>query len=190
MFHWKDWRKYVYPMFGKVCPEEICRLNPDESSHSNLMPAPPKLTRGTSQSSTYSGMSAEDVQRQHDMFHDSETPLLPEEIASIISGSLSLVDNNDSSDDESCDSSIRLSLTRREAEWLSGNMKEPTVALPTNPDVIQNLSEKKKALHDRLAQRRAEYMKKKEDTKLQERLRASSVDYEGSGYQPHYSTTH
>lgn len=108
MFRWCDWRKLVYPMLGKSCPPEIYAGSYDEycglTNGKGMLrvPLPLKLVRDSSHTST---MSAEEVQRQHDMMQPplNGNPLNPEEIATIVSGSLSLM--NGSCDEDEGDQS-------------------------------------------------------------------------------------
>eukprot|EP01039_Chlorochromonas_danica_P002521 gene2521-2761_t len=177
MFRWNDWRGLVYPMLGKVCPVEIyaksydeyCELTNGNKPRLDHLLLPPKLTRDTSFSSIHSGMSKEEVQRQHDMLQTSDAPLNPEEIATIVSGSLSLVDGGSSDEDAN-------GHAESTGDHVSSAVTTPSVLSSQLDNII---SEKKKVLHDRLRRRNEEYKKVKESSELQERLRADSTEIEG-----------
>lgn len=177
MFRWNDWRGLVYPMLGKVCPVEIyaksydeyCELTNGNKPRLDHLLAPPKLTRDTSFSSIHSGMSKDEVQRQHDMLQTSSAPLNPEEIATIVSGSLSLVDGGSSDED-----------VHGNAESTGDHVSSAATTPSMLSSQLDNImSEKKKVLHDRLRKRNEEYKKVKESSELQERLRADSTEIEG-----------
>lgn len=106
MFRWADWKSFVYPMLGKYCPEEVFANSYDEycdlrDSRCRIagfpsVPVKMKMKRDNSFSSTLSGMSAEDVQRQFDMLISSDTPIAlePEDLATITSGSFGQMDGD------------------------------------------------------------------------------------------------
>lgn len=179
MFHWKDWRNFVYPMLGKKIPSELYSYSKDEADgkvlldpfrRPNNISVPNQLRRNASFSSIHSGMSADDVQKQIDMLQQSDTPLNAEDMATIVSGSLSLVGEN-SSDEESI---YEDRLKKKQSEFLGdgGDSHGSNVQ-------SEQLAQKKKALHDKLQQRSEQYKKTKESTEKKMALETDSTEVEG-----------
>jgi len=254
MFHWKDWRYFIYTMLGKACNNEqhpLCALPPSSpivypmvpsfatsnlpsqattSRENNLeekvqLPSAPreerpvrtspqkgvnegrggeykgslepfrrqfhitipgKAKRDSSYGSVHSNMSAEDVQKQHDMLHMSDEPLSAEDIATIVSGSLSLVNGGESSDEE--EEQLRHYTAGGGGNVASGNTILPIVTATTTTTTttshrVNNYSdtlsesgssvtsttflifaEKKKQLQEKLQEKNAEYCKTKAKT--------------------------
>lgn len=192
MFHWQDWHNYVYPMLGKTIPSELFSYSKEEADGKVAMDpfkrpshiaVPGKIKRTSSFSSLHSGMSADDVQKQLDMLQQSDTPLNAEDIATIVSGSLSLVGGDNSSDEESIYEGRMLQKQRDSAEGgtnvMQGegvggeNMKKPPAAATTA------IAQKKKALHDKLQERSEQYKKSKELTEKKMALESDATDVEG-----------
>lgn len=180
MFRWKDWRNYVYPMLGKKVPSELYSYSLDEADGkvemdpfrrpSNIT-VPVALKRNTSFSSIHSGKSVDDVQKQLDMFQHSDTPLNLEDIATIVSGSVSLV-GDDSSEEETVYEGRMMQKIRdlTEGGYISGENK-----MIRPEEIVQ----KKKVLHDRLQQRSETYKKTKEMSEKKIAMDSDSTEMEG-----------
>jgi hypothetical protein len=179
MFQWKDWRNFVYPMLGKRIPSELYSYSKAEADgkvlldpfrRPNYISVPNQLRRNASFSSIHSGMSADDVQKQIDMLQQSDTPLNAEDLATIVSGSLSLVGEN-SSDEESIYED-RLKKMQSEHVGDGGDAHGSGVQ-------SDQLAQKKKALHDKLQQRSEQYKRTKESTEKKMALESDSTEVEG-----------
>jgi len=205
MFKWCDWPAFVYPMLGRAISSDLLSFSRDqaESNVHNLFPriSVPNLHRSTSFSSVHSGMSIEDLQKQMDMFQfgDTGTPLNPEDFAMIRSGTASLA-GDDTSDDESLyegksslmrgsdlsdaggssltvggiGASIGAGLTGLAASLTAA----AAAAISSNKPAV-DLTEKKKALHDRLQERSEQYRRKKETDQKKIALESDAADVEG-----------
>lgn len=174
MTDWRDWRKFVYAMLGKSCPSELFAGSYDEfqgitNSATRMLECPtmPKLRRDNSLSSIQSGKSAEEVQRDMDMFQPSDDPLDLNEIASIVSGTMSLVDGCSTSDEEH-QAKQEATTRHRDAKQHSDNSKQRML----KPEMC----EKKMALKDQLKKRKEAYKKVREDSAKNRVLRADSVE--------------
>ena len=179
MFQWKDWRNFVYPMLGKRIPSELYSYSKDEADgkvlldpfrRPNNISVPNQLRRNASFSSIHSGMSADDVQKQIDMLQQSDTPLNAEDLATIVSGSLSLVGDN-SSDEESI---YEDRLKKKQSENLGDGSDANGSGVRSD-----QLAQKKKALHDKLQQRSEQYKRTKESTEKKMALESDSTEVEG-----------
>jgi hypothetical protein len=162
MFHWRDWRNFVYPMLGKCIPSEIITSSYDEVEgkttlepyqRPNQILIPGKgIRRNTSFSSVHSGMSAEEVQSKYDLYQSIDTPLNIEDIATIITGSVSLVDHTDFVEEEENRYHNDLISVKDRKE------KQPiTNQLRSSADLLM----KKKALHEKLLEKSDRYKKEK-----------------------------
>lgn len=180
MFRWRDWRNFLYPMLGKAIPSEILSYSQDEAEGKISMDPYRRpqsiglscqgLRRNESISSIHSAVSAEEVQKQMDMLQQIDTPLNVEDIATIVSGSLSLV-GEDSSDEESLYEeklkSFQQSL-QEEGGSRTGKLMHPS-----------EMAQKKKVLQDKLQQRSNEYKKTKEMAEKKIALDSDSNDMDG-----------
>lgn len=119
-----------------------------------------KIKRDSSYQSLSSALSAEDVQKQHDMLQHSSTPLKAEDIATIVSGSLSLVDEIGSSEDEI---EIQRTMEATGKPFLSPN----------------SAAQKKKVLDEKQQERNKSYLKSKEATERKLLMESDSVEVEG-----------
>lgn len=180
MFRWKDWRSYVYPMLGKMIPSELCSFSLEEADGKIQMDPfrrpleiliPVSIKRNTSFSSIHSGKSVDDVQKQLDMLQHSDTPLNLEDIATIVSGSVSLV-GEDSSEEESVYEGRMMQKIRDSTEggYVIGENK---MIRP------EDLAQKKKLLQDRLQERSASYKRTKEMSEKKIAMESDSTDMEG-----------
>lgn len=180
MFRWKDWRCYVYPMLGKMVPSELFSFSLEEADGKIQMDPfrrplhisiPASIKRNSSFSSIHSGKSVDDVQKQLDMLQHSDTPLNLEDIATIVSGSVSLV-GEDSSEEESVYEGRMLQKIRDSTEggYVIGENK---MIRP------EDLAQKKKVLQDRLQERSATYKRTKEMSEKKIAMDSDSTDMEG-----------
>jgi hypothetical protein len=167
-------------MLGKAIPSEILSYSQDEAEGKISMDPYRRpqsiglscqgLRRNESISSIHSAVSAEEVQKQMDMLQQIDTPLNVEDIATIVSGSLSLV-GEDSSDEESLYEeklkSFQQSL-QEEGGSRTGKLMHPS-----------EMAQKKKVLQDKLQQRSNEYKKTKEMAEKKIALDSDSNDMDG-----------
>lgn len=179
MFHWEEWRNYVYPMLGKSIPSELLSYSRDEAEGKIFMDpfrrpshiSVPKKVKGTpSISSIQSGISADNVQKQLDMLQQSDTPLNVEDMATIVSGSFSLV-GDDGSDEESI----------YEGRMMQKQRDSMESSFPIGDKIVRpaELAQKKKALHDKLQERSEKYKKTKELSEKKMALDSDSTEVEG-----------
>lgn len=216
MFHWKDWRYFIYTMLGKSCHhqhDDLCTLPPGSpvvypivhnadmnkiakskaiepikivhnDSKVSLEPfrrqfaltIPGKIKRDTSYGSTHSNMSAEQIQNQHDMLQLSDQPLSLEDMATIVSGSLSLVNGDNSSDEDEKElkylaEGVNDTITNNAcntvlANWVGSSFasrqkdnSSETASVDSATLVV--FAEKKKQLKEKLQERNATYCKTK-----------------------------
>lgn len=216
MFHWKDWRYFIYTMLGKSCHHEheaLCVLPPGSpvvypivhnadtkkiaksqsiepvniihnDSRISLEPfrrqfaltIPKKVKRDTSYGSAHSNMSAEQIQNQHDMLQLSDQPLSLEDMATIVSGSVSLVNGDHSSDEDEEDlkylaEGVTDTITVNHCDKASTNWVTSAFTCRQKDNLSDTASvdsatlivfaEKKKQLKDKLQERNATYCKAK-----------------------------
>ncbi|RYG64804.1 hypothetical protein EON64_13240 [archaeon] len=174
MTRWYDWRKFVYAMLGKSCPSELYAGSYDEFqgiTNSAIRMSEgttvPKLRRDSSFSSIQSGKSAEEVQRDMDMLQPTDDPLDLNEIATIVSGTMSLVDGCSTSDEEH--QAKQQASRHREAKSAAAEQSKEMFLQP-------EMKEKKKALKDQLKKRKEAYKKVREDSARNRVLRADSME--------------
>ncbi len=198
MFRWRDWKSYVYPMLGKECPAEIFALSLEEfdgacnhgpiatcpsvehgAQFHNLPPKPPSLSIGkirqalSAAAGIHSGKSVDEIQKDHDLLQPpsgAATPLNPEELATIVSGSVSLLGGEDGAGGSSEDE-------RDEQHMSQKGEDEKKQILP--PHIMK---QKKKALNDRMRERNEQYKACKENAERHLALHHSD-EVEGEGLQ-------
>lgn len=182
LFAWRDWRSFVSPMLGKNVPLNLYCSSREEVEGKSSDPfcrpsfinvGPAQIKRSTSVSSAHSGLSADEVQHKMDMYQQSDTPLNPGEMASIVSSSASLMGDDDSSDEESI----------YEGKLLH-HQREPPIQKLTETVILEavqpkDLAEKKKALQDRLQARSEQYKKVKESKEKQMAMETDPTEVEG-----------
>ncbi len=171
----------MYSMLGKACPSKLLAGSYDEfcglrDCASQLLLQPLKLKRDTSHTSIHSTMSAEEVQRAYDMLQPSDNPLNLEEIASIVSGSMSLVDGGSSDEDFDVE---RRSYRDRRLDTSATAAVEGGIVHPLGAQLEIVLTEKKKALQDKLKKRSEDYKKIKANTERAHVLRVDSTELDG-----------
>jgi hypothetical protein len=100
LMQWKDWRDVVYPLLGKALHVDHGQEKATTTATTTAMPPPPPRvsTQGRPPKHHYGGggkKSASEIQRVQDLLQGDQEPLSPEDIASIVSGSVSLLDDDD-----------------------------------------------------------------------------------------------
>ncbi len=165
MQKWSEWRQFIYPMLGKMSSTQLYSISQIQSAETyRAVIEPifvPKIRRDLSFTSLHSGMSMEELQKQYDMMHASDKPLAAEDAATIISGSLSLMDGDDPEEDR--------------LESLVERGDDSSI----NDAYLQKLTEKKRQLQRNLDKVNLSYQLAKEKAGRKMAMEADTSDVEG-----------
>jgi hypothetical protein len=101
----------------------------------------------------------QELQQKYDMLHVSDQPLTVEDAATIISGSLSLIDGES-----------------QEEEKLELMLEDPERNLPSNNEYLQQLAEKKRQLQRKLELVNLSYQKAKDISERKQAVENDDLD--------------
>jgi hypothetical protein len=160
--HWADWRIVIFPMLGRLSPTNLNESSYPEISGSKLA-LETLLSGGTGlplMGTENPDLNVEEVQKRCDMMHITDKPLDLEDAATIISGSISLVD--------SCPEEEKLATLLETGKSLSMDIPQ-----------LDSLAEKKKELQEKLDSRNVCYQRAKDDNERKLAMETDVTEAEG-----------
>jgi hypothetical protein len=180
MLDWTGWKNVIIPMLGKLHPSQLFNLShiPGEETDHDVTPRLTsietltllKISKGEERGRSVDGgggskcgsegtMSLQELQQKYDMLHVSDQPLTVEDAATIISGSLSLIDGES-----------------QEEEKLELMLEDPERNLPSNNEYLQQLAEKKRQLQRKLELVNLSYQKAKDISERKQAVENDDLD--------------
>jgi hypothetical protein len=184
MLKWADWKNVIIPMLGKLNSSQLFTLShiPGEESDHDITPRLTsietlsllKIAKHEEEGRSIGGdrgdgsiaggsegtLSLAELQQKYDMLHISDQPLNVEDAATIISGSLSLIDG-ESQEEEKLESMM---LEDDERSNLSKN------------EYLQQLAEKKRQLQRKLELVNLSYQKAKDKSERKQAVENDDLD--------------